>query len=80
MCDCQVLLLHHIRCVKWAAFYGLSAEWKPLVEEEGVWLAMGCHPKNAAQYDEQAESGMRRALLHRKAVALGEIGLDYSRQ
>lgn len=41
---------------------------------------MGCHPKSALDYTEWAEMGLRQALKHKKTVALGEIGLDYSRQ
>ena len=43
-------------------------------------MAMGCHPKSALDYTEWAEMGLRQALKHKKTVALGEIGLDYSRQ
>lgn len=58
----------------------LSAKWKPIVEEPQVWMAMGCHPKSAVDYTEWAEIGLRKSLKHKKTVALGEIGLDYSKQ
>ncbi|XP_076469693.1 uncharacterized protein LOC143300022 [Babylonia areolata] len=55
------------------------SKWKPIVEEPGVWMAMGCHPKNATEYTEWTEEGLKQALKHEKTVALGEIGLDYSK-
>ena len=61
-------------------FNMFSEKWKPLAEEKGVWMAMGCHPKSATDYSEEAELGLRIALRHKKTVALGEIGLDYSKQ
>nr|KAG5696460.1 hypothetical protein BaRGS_020997 [Batillaria attramentaria] len=56
-----------------------DARWRPLVEEPGVWMAMGCHPKSATDYNEWADHGLRQCLRHPKTVALGEIGLDYSK-
>lgn len=43
-----------------------------------VWGAVGCHPKHADEFDDQAEFHLRQMLKHRRIVALGEIGLDYS--
>ncbi|XP_070192209.1 uncharacterized protein [Littorina saxatilis] len=56
-----------------------ESKWKPIVEEPQVWMAMGCHPKSAVDYTEWAEIGLRKSLKHKKTVALGEIGLDYSK-
>ncbi|XP_060067541.1 uncharacterized protein LOC132547757 [Ylistrum balloti] len=52
--------------------------WKEIALEEDVWLAFGCHPKNATEFSPRAEAGLVRCLQHKKVVALGEIGLDYS--
>ncbi|XP_076051699.1 3'-5' RNA nuclease TATDN2-like [Oratosquilla oratoria] len=52
--------------------------WKNFLQVPGVWAAFGCHPHFADQYDEEAEQYLRIALSQKKAVALGEIGLDYS--
>ncbi|GFS15656.1 3'-5' ssDNA/RNA exonuclease TatD [Elysia marginata] len=46
--------------------------------ENGVWLAIGCHPKSATEFGLSHEKGLRNRLSHPKVVALGEIGLDYS--
>lgn len=48
--------------------------------DETVYFAMGCHPKSVSDFTVWAEQGLRRAMAHPKAVALGEIGLDYSKQ
>lgn len=52
--------------------------WKTIVEEEGVWGAVGCHPKKAHLFTAVKEHAQRIMLAHPKMIALGEIGLDYS--
>nr|XP_019929660.2 uncharacterized protein LOC105345191 isoform X2 [Crassostrea gigas] len=52
--------------------------WKSLSKENNVWLAFGCHPKNARDFGRWCEEGLRRCLRNERVVALGEIGLDYS--
>ncbi|XP_069101687.1 uncharacterized protein [Argopecten irradians] len=52
--------------------------WRDIALEEDVWLAFGCHPKNATEFSPRAEEGLLRCLQHKRVVALGEIGLDYS--
>ncbi|GFR59323.1 3'-5' ssDNA/RNA exonuclease TatD [Elysia marginata] len=47
-------------------------------QEDDVWLAIGCHPKNAEEFYDCHLYGLRMALQSPKVVALGEIGLDYS--
>jgi TatD DNase family protein len=42
-----------------------------------VYGAFGIHPHDAKAYDEALEARLRAALAHPKAVAWGEIGLDY---
>ena len=42
-----------------------------------IWAAVGIHPEYAADVPEGWESELERLLNHDKAIALGEIGLDY---
>ena len=42
-----------------------------------IWTAVGIHPEYAADVPEGWESELERLLKHDKAIALGEIGLDY---
>jgi len=46
--------------------------------EQGVYAAVGVHPHDAATGDGEL-GGLREALAHERAVAVGEIGLDYFR-
>lgn len=52
--------------------------WENLLEEELVWGAFGCHPHFAGYYNQRQEQSILQALNHPKAIAFGEIGLDYS--
>ncbi|XP_077486100.1 3'-5' RNA nuclease TATDN2-like [Amblyomma americanum] len=54
--------------------------WDAILTEDGVWGAFGCHPHMAREYSEEIDEDLIRALEHPKVVALGEIGLDYSRR
>lgn len=49
-----------------------------LMAHDEVWAAFGFHPHNAKYYNEFLEYKLCERLQHPKAVALGEIGLDYS--
>lgn len=42
-----------------------------------IWAAAGIHPQEAGKTPENAEQTLADMLTHPKAVALGEIGLDY---
>lgn len=42
-----------------------------------IWAAVGIHPEYAADVPEGWEGELERLLKHDKAIALGEIGLDY---
>lgn len=52
--------------------------WEDLLKEDLVWGAFGCHPHFARYYNESQERNLLQALRHPKAVAFGEMGLDYS--
>jgi TatD DNase family protein len=43
-----------------------------------VWGAFGCHPKSVRDFGPDKEIFLKNVMDHRKVVALGEIGLDYS--
>ncbi|XP_028303291.1 putative deoxyribonuclease TATDN2 [Gouania willdenowi] len=55
-----------------------EAIWQGLLEEDMVWGAFGCHPHFATHYSNVQEGTILNALRHPKAVAFGEMGLDYS--
>ena len=41
------------------------------------YAAVGIHPQDASTFDENSLSQLKEMLRHPKAVAIGEIGLDY---
>ncbi|XP_026116250.1 putative deoxyribonuclease TATDN2 [Carassius auratus] len=55
-----------------------EAIWEGLLGEEKVWGAFGCHPHFAKEYNHASEQSIMGAMRHPKAIAFGEIGLDYS--
>ncbi|XP_061584280.1 putative deoxyribonuclease TATDN2 [Cololabis saira] len=55
-----------------------EALWEGLLAEDMVWGAFGCHPHFAKFYSGVQEHNILNAMRHPKAVAYGEIGLDYS--
>ncbi|XP_077054384.1 putative deoxyribonuclease TATDN2 isoform X2 [Siphateles boraxobius] len=55
-----------------------EAIWEGLLAEDKVWGAFGCHPHFAKEYNHTHEQSIMRAMRHPKAIAFGEIGLDYS--
>ncbi|XP_068714932.1 putative deoxyribonuclease TATDN2 [Montipora foliosa] len=60
-----------------AAFSSFGT-WREVLSEEGVWGTFGCHPHNAKYYNDDLEAKIIQCLEHPKAIALGEVGLDYS--
>ncbi len=48
-----------------------------LIEEPGVYGAFGIHPHDAKHYQGPLEEKLKQCVSHPKAVAWGEIGLDY---
>lgn len=57
---------------------GKEALWEGLLSENMVWGAFGCHPHFAETYSSVQERNILHAMQHPKAVAFGEMGLDYS--
>lgn len=57
-----------------------KSEWDSVLQEDGVWAAFGCHPHMASRYNDEAEDALVTSLNDPKVIALGEIGLDYSRR
>ncbi|XP_071351536.1 putative deoxyribonuclease TATDN2 isoform X2 [Trachinotus anak] len=55
-----------------------DALWEGLLTEDLVWGAFGCHPHFAKDYSSVHERNILMAMRHPKAVAFGEMGLDYS--
>ncbi|XP_077385534.1 putative deoxyribonuclease TATDN2 [Festucalex cinctus] len=55
-----------------------EALWENLLTEDMVWGAFGCHPHFAHEYSRGNERSILKAMGHPKAVAFGEMGLDYS--
>ncbi|XP_045651704.1 putative deoxyribonuclease TATDN2 [Ursus americanus] len=52
--------------------------WEELLKDDLVWGAFGCHPHFARYYNDTQERKLLHALRHPKAIAFGEMGLDYS--
>lgn len=55
-----------------------EALWEGLLSDDMVWGAFGCHPHFAKDYSRVHEQSILLAMRHPKAVAFGEMGLDYS--
>lgn len=62
-----------------AAFSSLGC-WEELLSVAHVWGSFGIHPHHARHFNQSIEDKLLRCLQHPKCVALGEIGLDYSKR
>ena len=47
-------------------------------QNDGIWGTFGVHPHYAKDFTEKLDKNMRNCLKHKKAVGVGECGLDYS--
>lgn len=47
---------------------------------DDVYGTVGCHPKKVRFFSEANEFAMNEMLEHSKCVAIGEIGLDFSKE
>ena len=56
-----------------------AASIKVAEQYKNIYAAVGVHPHDATEIDDQALGTLRTMLSHPKVVALGEIGLDYYR-
>ncbi|XP_018410720.1 PREDICTED: putative deoxyribonuclease TATDN2, partial [Nanorana parkeri] len=52
--------------------------WRHVLNENLVWGAFGCHPHFAQYYNNELQEEVMQAMRHPKAIAYGEMGLDYS--
>ncbi|OCT83321.1 putative deoxyribonuclease TATDN2 [Xenopus laevis] len=57
-----------------------NQQWEHLLEDDMVWGAFGCHPHFAQYFNDKKQEEILKAMRHPKAVAYGEMGLDYSRK
>ena len=48
-----------------------------LMNREGIYGAFGVHPHDSSLYNEELEKYVKDVMKHPKAIAVGEIGLDY---
>lgn len=55
------------------------AMWPEFLLDPRVWAAFGLHPHTAQYYTDALESRIIEALMHEKAVAWGECGLDFAK-
>lgn len=60
-----------------ASMRGAEESWRLMQKYDFVYGAIGIHPDHAGEMDEEKMQRLREMLAHPKAVAVGEIGLDY---
>lgn len=48
-----------------------------LIKKEGIYAIFGIHPHDAKSFDDELVNYIRDVMKHPKAIAIGEIGLDY---
>lgn len=60
-----------------ASMRGAEAAYEMMQKYDFLYGAIGIHPDETGTLDEQKIEHLRKMLRHKKAVAVGEIGLDY---
>ena len=60
-----------------ASFEGCKNSLALAEEYENVYAAVGIHPEEIDEIDDEVLDWMRKTASHPKVVAIGEIGLDY---
>jgi TatD DNase family protein len=67
-----------VHIVTVSSYVGDAARCAELAERHaGIHFAAGVHPHEATAWSEEVAAGIREAARRPKAVAIGEIGLDY---
>ncbi|KAJ3296172.1 putative deoxyribonuclease tatdn2 [Borealophlyctis nickersoniae] len=62
------------------SFTSLTDDWRKLVEaSDFMYIACGMHPHYASMYTDETERDILAVMQHPRAVAFGEMGLDYNR-
>ena len=49
-----------------------------LLRDSRIFAIIGAHSKRAREFNDEGVSSIRQMVRHRKVVAIGEVGLDYS--
>lgn len=60
-----------------ASMDGAAETYRLMQKYDFIYGAIGIHPDHAGEMDEEKLEQLRTMLQHEKAVAVGEIGLDY---
>ena len=69
--DVNIMILPGVEVSKWDEIINLVEKY------ENVYGAIGVHPSEIKDFDEEASKRMTKLLKHPKIKAVGEIGLDY---
>ena len=62
------------------ASYDLSSSYDAVnisTKYEGVFVAIGVHPENCEEYNDEIEQELEKLCENTNVIAIGEIGLDY---
>lgn len=60
-----------------ASLKGLEDSYELSKKHNFIYSAVGIHPENADEYNEDVENLIKKYIHDEKVVAIGEIGLDY---
>ena len=60
-----------------ASLRGVQATYDLMQKYDFVYGALGVHPDEVGELNEEKMQWLKKLLSHEKAVAAGEIGLDY---